>query len=209
MFGAHDLWLFVVSGLLLNIAPGPDTLYILSRTTSQGWRAGAVAALGIGAGCWVHIFAAALGLSALLAASATAFTVLKWVGGAYLVWMGISMLRTPAQTLVPGARAPQQRLRRIFAQGFATNALNPKVALFFLAFLPQFIEPDAPHKALAFIFLGCVFNFNATLWNLFVAWSAARIARRVKDSRAVRTWINRTIGGVFIYLGVRLATIAH
>ena len=209
MFGAHDLWLFVLSGLLLNIAPGPDTLYILSRTASQGWRGGAVAALGIGTGCWVHIFAAALGLSALLAASATAFTVLKWVGGVYLVWMGISMLRTSAQTLEPGARAPQQRLRRIFAQGFATNALNPKVALFFLAFLPQFIDPDAPHKALAFIFLGCVFNFNATLWNLFVAWSAARIARSVKDSRAVRTWINRTIGGVFIYLGVRLATVAH
>ena len=209
MFGAHDLWLFVLSGLLLNIAPGPDTLYILSRTASQGWRGGAVAALGIGTGCWVHIFAAALGLSALLAASATAFTVLKWVGGVYLVWMGISMLRTSAQTLEPGAQAPQQRLRRVFAQGFATNALNPKVALFFLAFLPQFIDPDAPHKALAFIFLGCVFNFNATLWNLFVAWSAARIARSVKDSRAVRTWINRTIGGVFIYLGVRLATVAH
>ncbi len=94
MFGTHDLWLFVLSGLLLNIAPGPDTFYILSRTASQGWRGGAVAALGIGSGCFVHIFAAALGLSALLAASATAFTVLKWVGGAYLVWMGIAMLRS-------------------------------------------------------------------------------------------------------------------
>ena len=96
MLGAHDLWLFVLSGLLLNVSPGPDTFYILSRTTSQGWRAGAVAALGIGSGCFVHIVAAALGLSALLAASATAFTVLKWVGGAYLVWMGIAMLRSAA-----------------------------------------------------------------------------------------------------------------
>lgn len=209
MFGTHDLWLFVLSGLLLNVSPGPDTFYILGRTTNQGWRAGAVAALGIGSGCFVHIFAAALGLSALLAASATAFTVLKWVGGAYLVWMGISMLRTTMQTPEAEARVPAQRLQRVFAQGFATNALNPKVALFFLAFLPQFIAPDAPHKALAFLFLGCVFNFNATLWNLFVAWSTARIAGGVKDSRAVRTWINRSIGGVFIYLGVRLATVTH
>ena len=210
MFGTHDLWLFVLSGLLLNVAPGPDTLYILSRTASQGWRGGAVAApLGIGSGCFVHIFAAALGLSALLAASATAFAVLKWVGGAYLVWMGVSMLRTTPQALEGDAHAPRQRLRRVFAQGFATNALNPKVALFFLAFLPQFIAPDASHKAFAFVFLGCIFNFNATLWNLFVAWSAARIANRMKDSKAVRTWINRSIGGVFIYLGVRLATVAH
>jgi threonine/homoserine/homoserine lactone efflux protein len=208
MFGTHDLWLFVLSGLLLNIAPGPDTFYILGRTAGQGWRGGAVAALGIGSGCFVHIVAGALGVSALLAASATAFSVLKWVGGAYLVWMGIAMLRGPTPT-VQTAQAPQQQLRRVFVQGFATNALNPKVALFFLAFLPQFIAPDAPHKAWAFLFLGCVFNFNATLWNLLVAWSAARLASSVKDSRTVRTWVNRSIGGVFIYLGVRLATVTH
>jgi RhtB (resistance to homoserine/threonine) family protein len=209
MFGMHDFALFVVSGLLLNIAPGPDTLYILSRTAGHGWRGGSVAALGIGAGCFVHIFAAALGLSALLAASATAFTVLKWVGGAYLVWMGVSMLRAPAPALEPAAQAPQQTLRRIFVQGFATNALNPKVALFFLAFLPQFIDPNAPHKALAFAFLGCVFDFNGTLWNLFVAWSAARISRSVKDSRRIRAWINRAIGSVFVYLGLRLAMVTR
>jgi threonine/homoserine/homoserine lactone efflux protein len=231
MFGAHDLTLFVLSGLLLNIAPGPDTLYIVSRSTSHGLRGGAVAALGITAGCFVHIFAAALGLSALLAASATAFTVLKWVGGAYLVWMGISMLRGPEEakrgaehrpTMRVDDRASAQRgvpamsdgavppfYLRIFAQGFATNALNPKVALFFLAFLPQFIDPNAPHKALAFVFLGCVFNFNAVFWNLFVAWSAARIAGSVRDSRKARAWINRAIGSVFIYLGVRLATVTH
>lgn len=234
MFGVHDLALFVLSGLLLNIAPGPDTLYIVSRSTSHGFRGGAVAALGITAGCFVHIFAAALGLSALLAASATAFTVVKWVGGAYLVWMGVSMLTKRAErgpetkrgsehclTMPVEGLASSERTMpalsdsaltpflRIFAQGFATNALNPKVALFFLAFLPQFIEPNAPHKAIAFVFLGCVFNFNAAFWNLFVAWSAARIARSVKNSQQSRAWLNRAIGSVFIYLGVRLATVAQ
>jgi len=209
MFGTHDLALFVVSGLLLNIAPGPDTLYILTRTTSRGWRGGATAALGIATGCFVHIFAAALGLSALIAASATAFTVLKWVGGAYLVWLGIVMFRARPLDLGAAKQAPRQRLRRIFAEGFATNVLNPKVALFFLALLPQFIDPNANYKALAFIFLGCVFNFNATLWNLFVAWSATRVARRVKDSAMIRLWTNRLVGGVFVYLGVRLALATH
>jgi threonine/homoserine/homoserine lactone efflux protein len=230
MFGVHDLALFVLSGLLLNIAPGPDTLYIVSRSTSHGFRGGAVAALGITAGCFVHIFAAALGLSALLAASATAFTVVKWVGGAYLVWMGISMLRGSGEARgsehcrtmrAEGLASPERAVPalsdnaltpfslRIFGQGFATNALNPKVALFFLAFLPQFIEPNAPHKALAFVLLGCVFNFNSVFWNLFVAWSAARIARSVQDSQQSRAWLNRAIGSVFIYLGVRLATVTQ
>jgi threonine/homoserine/homoserine lactone efflux protein len=205
MFGVHDLALFVASGLLLNVAPGPDTFYILGRTASDGWRGGSIAALGIGAGCFVHIGAAALGLSALLAASATAFTALKWIGGAYLVWMGIALMR--AEPLAVGAvtQAPRTPLRRIFAQGFATNALNPKVALFFLAFLPQFIDPNAAHKTAAFVFLGCIFNFNAALWNLFVAWSAARVAGRLSGSVGVRTWLNRGIGAVFVYLGVRLA----
>ena len=224
MFGAHDLALFVLSGLLLNIAPGPDTLYIVSRSASHGWRGGSVAALGITAGCFVHIFAAALGLSALLAASATAFTVLKWAGGAYLVWMGVSMLRNEKGVRTPSDKEASDAASSndpalpdsapspfagIFAQGFATNALNPKVALFFLAFLPQFIDPNAPNKALAFVFLGCVFNFNAAFWNQFVAWSAARIARGMRGSARLRTWLNRAIGSVFIYLGVRLATVTR
>jgi threonine/homoserine/homoserine lactone efflux protein len=208
ILGTHDLAVFVVSGLLLNVAPGPDTLYIVGRSASQGFRGGAIAALGINAGCFVHIGAAALGLSALLAASATAFTLLKWVGGAYLVWIGISMLRAPASNDAARNAPPLQSLRRVFAQGLATNALNPKVALFFLAFLPQFIDPDAPHKALAFLFLGCVFNVNSMLWNGFVAWSTARIANGVARWRAARTWVNRAIGGVFVVLGLRLAAIA-
>ena len=205
MFGTQHLALFIASGLLLNIAPGPDMLYILGRTASQGWRSGCVAALGIGAGCFVHIAAAGLGLTALLAASATAFTVLKWLGGAYLIWMGITLLR--ARNEAAPVTTPQlpQTLRSVFGQGFLTNALNPKVALFFLALLPQFIDPNAQHKALAFVFLGIVFTINGTLWNLLVAGTAAWVARSVRQSQVIAMWLNRTIGAVFVYLGVRLA----
>jgi threonine/homoserine/homoserine lactone efflux protein len=206
MFGTTDLALFVMAGLLLNITPGPDTLYILGRTTLQGWRGGAVAALGIGAGLFVHTFAAAVGLSALLAASATAFTILKWVGAAYLVYVGLSLLmaRPAIELRTPALHAAG--LRTVFFQGFLTNVLNPKVALFFLAFLPQFVDPSAPNKAVAFLFLGFVFNLNGTLWNLFVAWSAARVASSLNRSGHFALWLNRTVGTLFVYLGIRLVT---
>ncbi len=205
MFGTHDFLIFVAAGLLLNFTPGPDMLYIMGRSTAQGWPAGAAAALGIGAGCLVHIAAAALGISAVLAASATAFTVLKIVGAVYLVYVGCSLLfaRSAVAGTSAAAFAPATA-REIFVQGFFTNALNPKVALFFLAFVPQFISPDAPDKALAFAFLGMVFNFNGTLWNLAVAWFTARTSARLRGGR-IAAWLNRCIGAFFIYLGAKLA----
>jgi threonine/homoserine/homoserine lactone efflux protein len=207
VFGTTDLALFVISGLLLNITPGPDTLYILGRTASQGWRGGMVAAFGIAAGLVVHTVAAAVGLSALLAASATAFTVLKWAGAAYLAYVGVSLFfASPAHRSPTPELHAAAGLRTVFLQGFLTNVLNPKVALFFLAFLPQFVDPGAPSKALAFLFLGCVFIFNGTLWNLFVAWSAARVAGRFSASGRLALWLNRTVGALFVYLGVRLVT---
>jgi threonine/homoserine/homoserine lactone efflux protein len=206
MFGTHDLALFIISGLLLNFTPGADTLYIVGRSTLQGTRAGAVAALGIGAGCCVHILAAALGLSALLATSATAFTVVKLIGAAYLIYLGVALWRsgsgTPAARATPSSPAS---LRVVFAQGVLTNVLNPKVALFFLAFLPQFVDPDTPHKLLAFLFLGVLFNANGTLWNLFVAWSAASLGGRVVTRGQGKTWLSRTAGAVFVLLGAKLA----
>jgi threonine/homoserine/homoserine lactone efflux protein len=205
MFGTADLGLFVVAGLLLNVTPGPDTLYIVGRSTLQGFRAGATAALGIGAGAVVHTIAAAIGLSALLAASATAFTIVKWIGAAYLVYVGISLvLSRPRVEDEKSALAPAT-LRAVFVQGFLTNVLNPKVALFFLAFLPQFVDAAAPSKAVALLFLGFVFNFNGTLWNLCVAWSSARVARRFQGSGRLALWFNRAVGGLFVFLGLRLA----
>ena len=206
MFGTHDFLFFVAAGALLNITPGPDMLYIIGRSSAHGLRAGAAAALGIGAGCVVHILAAALGLSAVLAASATAFTVLQYIGAAYLAYVGISLILSPRATpqAAPEVAFTSVTLRLVFVQGFLTNVLNPKVALFFLAFLPQFIDANAPSKPLALLFLGAVFNLNGTLWNLFVAWSAARMGAGMKNSR-LAAWFNRCIGGFFVYLGLRLA----
>jgi threonine/homoserine/homoserine lactone efflux protein len=209
VFGTHDLWLFVLSGFLLNITPGPDTLYILGRSSTQGWRAGAVAALGIGAGTLIHICAAALGLSAILAASATAFTAIKFIGAAYLLYVGISLIRSAgtSQSSRSAVAARPASMRGNFIQGFLTNVLNPKVALFFLAFLPQFVASDAGSKPLAFLFLGAIFDFNGTLWNLFVAWSGARLSR-LAPSVVFKRWFNRAVGSLFVFIGIRLA-LAH
>jgi threonine/homoserine/homoserine lactone efflux protein len=205
MPGTHDLPLFILSGLLLALTPGPDTLYIVGRSTTQGWRAGAVAALGICAGIFVHIAAAAAGLSAVVAASANAFTVVKIAGAAYLVYVGISLLRS---SIAPAAASPAlapASLRTVFVQGFFTNVLNPKVALFFVAFLPQFVDPAAPSKAAAFLFLGSIFNLNGTLWNLFVAWSSAQIGGGLMRTPRFGRWFNRCVGGLFVWLGLKLA----
>jgi len=175
------------------------------RSSTQGWPAGATAALGIGAGIFVHIAAAAIGLSAILAASATAFAAIKIAGAIYLVYVGISLLCSSGSPARGASTAPAPAsLRTIFLQGFLTNVLNPKVALFFLAFLPQFVEPGAPSKALAFLFLGVVFNLNGTLWNLLVAWSCARIGGAARHA-VFSTWFNRCVGVLFIWLGVKLA----
>jgi len=206
MLGIHELWLFVLSGLLLNITPGPDTAYIIGRTIQLGWRGGAAAALGISCGCLVHVLGAAIGLSALLMASSAAFLAVKLVGAAYLVLTGLQMLLSRAKPIAEiSGRGDETTVARVFWQGTLTNILNPKVALFFLAFLPQFVAADAPHKALAFLVLGLIFITTGTLWCLGLAAFAARAAGRIRQSTGVVTWINRSLGGLFIYLGVRVA----
>lgn len=228
MHGIHDIWLFVASGLLLNITPGPDMLYIIARSTTCGTRslrAGVAAALGIGAGCSVHIAAAAFGLSAVLSTSASAFTVVKMLGAAYLLYMGATMLLAREDTAKAAAspaasaqlakqgpkRAPRTTLRTVFAQGFLTNALNPKVALFFLAFLPQFVDggaAGAPPSPLAFLLLGGIFTVNGTLVNLLVAWAAARVGSLFQaggHAGRFARWGDRCLGALFLFLGIRLA----
>lgn len=206
-----QLLLFIAAGVLLNLTPGPDVLYIVTHALRRGARAGMVAALGITAGCFVHILAAALGVSALLAASATAFSVLKWAGAAYLVYVGIRLLTRQAAEFAinsgaAGARSPRAGgLKGIFFQGFWTNVLNPKVALFFLAFVPQFIAPGVDNKPLAFLLLGLLFNFNALWVNIGWALAAAWLARRAGALQRGLFWLDRVAGAMFFGFGVKLA----
>ena len=208
---AHQLLLFVAAGLLLNLTPGPDVLYIVSHALRSGARAGIVAGLGISAGCFVHIVAAAVGMSALMAASTTAFSVLKWLGAAYLLWIGARMLlsrappKTPELTAGHAIHAPANGMKAVFLGGFWTNALNPKVALFFLAFVPQFIAPGAPNKALAFLLLGLLFNFNGLWVNIGWALASAWLARRVGAVQRGRHWLARASGIMFMGFGLKLA----
>ena len=208
--GIHDLGLFVAAGLLLNVTPGPDMAYIAARSASGGFSAGVAATLGITAGCIVHTLAAAAGLSVLLATSAAAFGIVKWCGAAYLLYAGLRLLaasaRTPrdapAATLLPPASSS-----RIFREGFVINVFNPKVALFFLAFLPQFIDAGAPSKTLAFVALGCLFNFGSLFVNVPVAWLAARAGDRVRARRSAARWLTGALGALFVLLAARLATL--
>ena len=232
---AHDLLVFIGAGILLNLTPGVDMLYILGQAGARGLRAGIVATAGVCAGCSVHIAAATLGVSALLATSATAFTVLKGLGAAYLIWLGLRLLwprraarpsdeeadvpardgqglprpppigtpvGTPTDILVD--TAPPRDLPGIFATGFLTNALNPKVALFFLAFLPQFIAPQASGKSLAMLALGLLFVLNSFLVNVALAWLVTAFARRLGPRCRPGKWLQRLTGGLFIYFGLRL-----
>lgn len=210
MFGIHDFLIFIFSGFLLNLTPGPDSVLIMSKSASGGWKAGSVATLGICSGCFIHVFAAALGLSAILASSATAFTVVKLVGAAYLIYMGLSSLfsRTKTQSSATTETQTASRLsfRAIYLQGFLSNVLNPKVALFFMAFVPQFINHDAPDKAIAFLILGTVFVLNSMLYCHLLAVFSAFASKRIKVNHQFRKLMNRLVGAVFVGLGLKLAT---
>ena len=207
-----QLLVFIAAGWLLNLTPGPDVLYIVTSALKSGVRAGMVAALGIVSGCFVHVFAAALGVSALLATSATAFTVLKWIGAAYLVWMGVKLLLARGgSSVVPATAdalpvpAEPADLGGIFRRGFLTNVLNPKVALFFLAFVPQFIAPGTEDKVMAFLLLGLLFNLNSLPINFGYAWLAGWASRRVGAVERAMQGMDRAAGVMFIGFGLRLA----
>lgn len=221
MLAAFDLGIvhfgvFMVAVFLLNLTPGPDTAFIVGQSVAHGRRAGLMSVLGISAGCCVHTLAIALGLSALLAASANAFLVIRVVGAIYLVFLGVRMIaatfaRTPAhgKTIVEGTAATAAITtgpsgRRTFVQGFVTNVTNPKVVLFFLSLFPQFVAPGSPHKGLAFAVLGAVLIVLSTIYNGAVAWVAGTVTRRMQSAPRVRTWLERSVGALFIGLGARI-----
>ncbi len=206
MLGIHSYLLFLVTGILLILAPGQDTMFIIGRSLTGGQRAGIAAALGVSVGSVFHTLAAALGLSAILATSATAFTVVKLVGAAYLIYLGVQLLRTKTDApLELNAASTAATPRSAFAQGILTNVLNPKVALFFLALLPQFIDPASSTKTLAFLALGATFVTLGTVWCLVLAVGAARARGFLMRKPAFRVWIDRVTGALFLLLGLRLA----
>ena len=205
MLGIHDYWLFVATGVLLNLTPGQDTLYILGRSIAQGRKIGVASALGISAGGVVHTLAAALGLSAVLATSASAFVALKVVGAAYLVYLGIRLLITRTAAVGSTDIAGLVDMWTAFRQGMLTNILNPKVALFFLALMPQFIEPDSPTKLGAFLVLGITFLTTGTVWCLVLALGASRARRFFASRPRALQGLSQVSGALFIFLGLRLA----
>jgi threonine/homoserine/homoserine lactone efflux protein len=210
MAGIEHLGLFVLAGWLLNLTPGPDVLYIVTSALRGGVRAGIVAAFGITAGCFVHIVAAAVGVSALLAASAAAFTMLKWAGALYLLYVGWQLLWSKKPDAIhleaTNVDATKARgLKDVFIRGFWTNALNPKVALFFLAFVPQFIAPEASNKAMAFVLLGVIFNLNAVPINVGYAVLGGWAARRLTVVQRGMHWLERVAGVMFMGFGLKLA----
>jgi len=209
MSGIHDLGLFVAAGLLLNLTPGPDMAYIGARAAAGGFRDGLAATFGITAGCIVHTLAAALGLSALIAASASAFTVIKWCGAAYLAYAGVRLMIASARAGTPSnvQSVRPARPAAILREAFVINVFNPKVALFFLAFLPQFIAADAPRQALAFVALGCLFNVDSLFVNVPVAWLASRAARGMRAGGRAARALQGGVGALFVLLAARLATL--
>ena len=205
MLGIHDFGIFLAAGILLNLTPGPDTVYILGRSVAQGREAGIASALGISLGSVFHTCAAALGLSAILATSALAFGAIKILGGAYLIFLGIKMLVERRKRLSLPSNFRRRTTAAAFRQGVFTNVLNPKVAVFFLAFLPQFIHPASNMKVLAFLTLGLTFVTTGTIWCLILAWFGSAFSERLHRNETIGQWLNRIAGALFVFLGLRLA----
>jgi threonine/homoserine/homoserine lactone efflux protein len=202
----HTYLLFIGAVVVLCAVPGPDLAYLLARTITQGRRAGLVAAIGINVGAYVHVFAAVLGLSAILATSSTVFTVLKWIGACYLVWIGVRALMTrSAPMTVSDTHKPAVNVRRIFWEGFLCDALNPKVAIFFLAFLPQFVTKDSEiGTTTQLLLLGVTCNVVAIGFNFMLVFCASAATSALRKRSAWLTWLNRAAGALFIGLGIRL-----
>jgi len=204
MLGTQNLAVFMVSAIALNITPGQDTFHILARSIAQGRRAGFLAVAGILSGCFTHTCAAAFGLSALLAASAGAFLFVKWAGAVYLVYLGLRMLTSRSPKASPlHAQAAENRWD-IFRGGYFCNLCNPKTVLFYLAFLPQFVAPDAVHKIPALLFLGGLFICSSALYCLGLVLFASALTQRLRGSISAGAWLQRGAGALFVVLGIGL-----
>lgn len=202
MFGTQHLLVFLLAGITLNITPGQDTLYIIGRSVAQGRTAGIVSVFGIATGCLIHILAASIGLYAVLALSPVLFTGICVAGGVYLIYLGIMAVYQKGSIITPVQPGTgHDALRLVYRQGLFTNLLNPKVALFFIAFLPQFIDPVANYGALSFLFLGSLFLCTGTAWCLLVALFASGIADTLRGSPKIQRGFEWLTCLIFVGLG--------
>ncbi len=206
MFGIINYEAFLVAGIILNLTPGTDTMYILGRSISQGKKAGVLSALGITTGSLVHCIFAALGLSIILAKSALAFQIVKYAGAAYLIYLGFKMLLSKSNEQFKLEQNDNKtNYRKIYFSGIFTNILNPKVALFFLAFLPQFINPNYAQNSLPFLILGLTFVTTGTIWCLALAFFSSKLSNSIRANYKIKKWLDKVTGGIFIALGIKLA----
>ncbi len=207
MIELHSYLFFIGAVVLLVVAPGPDMVYMLTRTIAEGRKAGIVAAIGINVGAYVHVIAAILGISAILATSSIAFTTLKWMGACYLIWIGIQAMMSKAGPLqLDKHNHTRLPLKTIFWQGFWSDVLNPKVAIFFLAFLPQFIDAGSPNRTWQLLLLGITCNIIAICINMLIVYFASAATMRLRRNQRLANWLNKAMGAVFIALGIRLAS---
>ena len=204
MFGIVHYEMFLIAGIILNITPGSDTIYILSRSISQGRRAGIYSVLGISSGSAVHTLLAALGLSAILAQSALAFMLVKTAGALYLGYLGVTTLFS--KNALASFAENNMSNNDIFLQGLITNVLNPKVALFFISFLPQFIDSQNAYGIVPFILLGATFLTTGTLWCLVLVFFSSGITAFLRQSSQAAALLNKACGGIYLLLGVKLLT---
>lgn len=208
MFGIENYTGFIIAGVLLNLAPGVDTFYILSRSAAFGRKAGVTAVAGIISGCLIHVLCSAFGLSLVLTNSVLIFSMIKWAGALYLIYIGVRTLfqKTPVfaqDTKLQGQEA-QFPLQKIYKQGILTNLLNPKISLFFLSFLPQFINPEAASGPIPFLILGGTFLFTGTLWCLCLAWGGSFFTGKLKESKSAGVIFQKISGLIFIAFGLKL-----
>jgi threonine/homoserine/homoserine lactone efflux protein len=200
----QDFWMFAFASLMLNITPGNDMIYVATKSTNQGIWAGIISALGIAVGCLVHLLAAVVGVSAIIAKSALAFEVIKYLGAAYLIYLGMKSIFSKTSKFELTQNEPIS-LKKIFWQGVITNTLNPKVALFFLAFLPQFIHTESTNYHWQLLILGMWFNLSGTIVNILVAILFGKLGNWLVRFPKFSQIQEKITGIILIYLGIRIA----
>jgi RhtB (resistance to homoserine/threonine) family protein len=200
-------WLvFFSAALALNLSPGPDLIYVLSRSIAHGRRVGLASAAGVWTGAFVHVLAASIGLSAILATSATAFAIVKYVGAAYLVYLGVKSLRSAGATFsLARDNETKVSLWKAFRQGVLIDVLNPKVAVFFMAFLPQFVRPGHKSELVQLVMLGALVICVAIVVETCLVLAASKATNFFRANPAASVWLDRVLGSVLIGLGIRLA----